>query len=283
MLLSLVFLFSFNLLASIPLKEKSLSPHNSYKSPSKKFWHWSFFSLASEASSAVTEGYGSIFSYNYFKAKHYLGKSSSIALVPTFYVSTAGRNSVSDRVNGGSIDIGDLYSEYQYSAYSNAFLSTKLGARVYLPLSFSSKRSNLRTRGQLYASVSAHPFYKVQTYYKAEANTYAYKGATYLNKNKKTIGKKNSKFYHFFSVSYLTSEKFSFSSSVGQELSVYKKTPVTNSTRMLYSADMSVNWKAAYKMNISLGLKNEISNTQKWKDLLKLSASQVVVRTSILF
>lgn len=282
-LLFLISFFSFNMLANIPLEEERLSPHSSYNSSNKKFWYWSFFSLASESSKGVTDGYGSIFSYNYFKAKHYLGSASSIALVPTFYISTAGRRTTAGKVKGGTLEIGDLYSEYQYSAYSNTFLNTKLGAKVYFPLSFSSKRSDLKTRGQVYASVSAYPFYKVQTYYKVEANTYTYKGNTYQNKKQETIGKKNSQFYHFLSVSYLTSEAFSVSSSVGQKLAIYEKTPTTEPNRMRYSADMSVSWRMAYKMNISLGLKNEITDDQDWNKLLKLGSSQVIVRTSILF
>lgn len=282
-LLSLVFLFSFNTLATVPFAEEKQSPHNSYNAPYKKFWHWSFFSIASEPSKALTNGYGSVFSYNYFKAKHYLGKSSSLSFVPTFYVSTAGRSTEKSTVRGGTIEIGDFYSEYQYSAYSNAFLKTKLGARVYLPLSFSSKRSNLKTRSQLYASISAYPFYKVQTYYKAEANGYSYKEKTFQNKSNEIMGKKNSQFYHFLSVSYLTSDIFSVSSRVGQELALYEKTPTTDSSRMLYSADMSIKWNMAYKMSISLGLKNEIVRGQSWGDLLALNTSEVVVITNILF
>ncbi len=282
-LASFIFLFSFSSLAFAPIDEITKSPHSSYKSYNKKNWYWSFFSIATEPSKALKNGYGSLFSYNYFKAKRYIGRSSSIAFVPTFNISTAGKRTEKSKVKGGAIEIGDFYSEYQYSAYSNSFLKAKIGARIYLPLSFSSKKKNLKTRSQLYASIGAYPFYKIQAYYKAEANSYFYKGRTYQNKSNKVVGKKNSKLYHFFSLSYLTSDKFSVSSRVGQEIGLYEKTTSTDSSRMTYSADMSIRWNMAYKMSISLGLQNKISNKQSFKDLLALSTSEVSVITSILF
>ncbi|MBE8163161.1 MAG: hypothetical protein HAW63_04160 [Bdellovibrionaceae bacterium] len=283
LLLSIIFLWSTSSFAANLVSEEKLSPHYSKGSYSKKIWHWSFYSLASQSSVSLKDGYGGLFSYNYFKARHYLGNTASISLVPTFYISTAGRRDETSRVKDGSIQIGDFYSEYQYSAYSNAFLKTKMGARLYLPLSGSSKRSLLRTRSQLYASVSAYPFYKVQTYYKVEADGYLYKQNSYKNKDKQEVGKKTSKWSHFLSVSYLATSKFHFSGRVGQELSLYKKTPMTEPNQLSYSADMSVQWNMAYKMNMNIGLQNTINRGQSWKDLLALKTSEIVVRTSILF
>lgn len=276
-------LLSFNLSAGIAPSKKVEPSKDSYKSSYKKFWHWSFFSVASESSEGLTNGYGGLFSYNYFKAKHYLNKSSAISLVPTFFISTPGRKTETAKVSEGAIEVGDLYSEYQYSAYANTFLKTKVGVRVYLPLSLSSKKNNLKTRGQLYATISAHPFYKVQAYYKVEANSYAYKDKTFVNKNLKTVGKKNSKFYHFLTLSYLTSEAFSISSGLGQELSLYEETLETDSSRMVYSAEMNVKWNMAHKVSISLGLKNKITRNQNWTDLAKLNTSEVVVMTRVAF
>lgn len=269
--------------ANVPIDETKKSPHSSYNRSNKKFWHWSFFSIASESGKALASSYGSIFSYNYFKAKHYINKKSSFAIAPTFYISTAGKNKAKQSTKSGKIEIGDLYSEYQYSLYSTAFIGTKVGAKLYLPLSFASKRNELKTRSQIYATLSAYPFYKWQAYYKAEANAYFYKEKTYINKSQEQVGKKTSQFAHFLSLSYLASEAFSVSGRVEQKMALYEKTQNKNPKKMLYSTDMSLNWIMAYKASISLGLQTSITDKQRWNDLLKLAGSKVIVRTTILF
>lgn len=282
--LILPFLFLNTVFAATPKKNsQNTFQNNKYNKPNKKFWHWSFVSIASEPSKAFVDSYGSIFSYNYFKAKHYINQKSSFAVAPTFYISTAGKNKINQQAKPGSIEIGDVYSEYQYALYSTAFTRTKIGAKIYLPLGLASKKSNLKTRSQVYASLSAHPFYKWQAYYKAEANAYFYKDKTYINKSRQLVGKKTSKFKHFLSLSYLTSKRFSIAGRAEQEMSLYEKTSTRPSKKMLYSTDMSLGWALAYKANISMGLQTSITGKQNWNDLLKLNTSKLIVRTTILF